>query len=65
MLTNTDVSFNEDASRIRKGNAPAIMTTLRHLCLNLFQREPSALSLAKKRRKAAWNDDYRAKALFA
>ena len=59
-----DVIFGEDASRIRKGNAPAIMTSLRHLCMNLFEQEPSSLSLAKKRRKAAWNDDYRAKVVF-
>jgi predicted transposase YbfD/YdcC len=31
-----DVVLQEDASRIRKGNAPAIMTTIRHLCLNLL-----------------------------
>jgi len=60
-----DVTFGDDASRIRKGNAPAIMTSIRHLCLNLFQREPSSISLAKKRRKAAWNDDYRAKVVFS
>ncbi len=30
-----DVVFSEDASRIRKGNPPAIMTTIRHLCMNL------------------------------
>jgi predicted transposase YbfD/YdcC len=59
-----DVVFGDNASRVRKGNAPAIITSIRHLCLNLFQREPSALSLAKKRRKTAWNDDYRAKVLF-
>lgn len=59
-----DVVFGDDASRIRKGNAPAIMTSIRHFCLNLFEREPSSLSLPKKRRKAAWNDDYRAKVVF-
>jgi predicted transposase YbfD/YdcC len=59
-----DVVFGEDASRIRKGNAPAIMTSIRHLCMNLFEREPSSLRLSKKRRKAAWNDDYRAKVVF-
>lgn len=59
-----DVVFGEDASRIRKGHAPTIMTSLRHLCMNLFEQEPSSLSLAKKRRKAAWNDDYRAKVVF-
>lgn len=59
-----DVVFNEDASRIRKGHAPAIMTSLRHLCINLFEQEPSSLGLAKKRRKAGWNDDYRAKVVL-
>ena len=33
------------------------MTTVRHRCVNLFEKEDSTLSLAKKRRKAAWNDD--------
>jgi predicted transposase YbfD/YdcC len=60
-----DVIFGEDTNRIRRGNGPAIMTTLRHLCLNLFDRESSSLSLAKKRRKAAWNDEYRAKVIFS
>ena len=59
-----DVVFGEDASRIRKGNAPAIMTSIRHLCMNLFEQEPSSLRLSKKRRKAAWNDNYRAKVVF-
>ena len=59
-----DVVFGEDASRIRKGHAPAIMTAIRHLCMNLFEHEPSKLRLAQKRRKAAWDDDYRAKVIF-
>ncbi len=59
-----DVVFAEDVSRIRKGNAPAIMTSIRHLCMNLFEQEPSSTRLSKKRRKAAWNDDYRAKVVF-
>lgn len=59
-----DVVLNDDASRIRKGQAPAIMTSVRHLAMNLFEQEGSKLSLAKKRRKAAWNDDYRAKVVF-
>jgi predicted transposase YbfD/YdcC len=60
-----DVVFGDDASRIRKGNGPAIMTSIRHLCMNLFESESSSMSLAKKRRKAAWNDDYRAKVIFS
>lgn len=60
-----DVTLSEDASRIRKGNGPAMMTSIRHLCLNLFEREGSKLSLPKKQNKAAWDDDYRTKVLFS
>ena len=60
-----DVVLREDVSRIRKGNAPSIMTSIRHLVLNLFQKEPSKLSLAKKRKMAAWDGDFRGKVLFA
>lgn len=60
-----DVVLGDDASRIRKGNGPAIMTSIRQLCTNLFERESSRMSLAKKRREAAWNDDYRAKVIFS
>ena len=59
-----DVLFNEDASRIRKGHAPAIMTTIRHLAMNLCEQDASMLRLSQKRRKAAWNDDYRANVVF-
>jgi predicted transposase YbfD/YdcC len=60
-----DVTLSEDASRIRKGNGPAMMTSIRHLCINLFEREGSRLSLPKKQNKAAWDDAYRSKVLFA
>jgi predicted transposase YbfD/YdcC len=60
-----DVVLREDASRIRKGNAPCIMTSIRHLVLNLFQKEASKLSLPKKRKMAAWDGEFRAKVLFA
>ena len=32
---------------------PAIMTSLRHLCINLFAQKPSSMGLAKKRSKPA------------
>lgn len=60
-----DVVLGDDASRIKKGDAAAIMTSIRHLCMNLFEREPSKISLAKKRLKAAWSDNYRAKVIFS
>lgn len=60
-----DVTFREDESRIRTGNAPAIMSMMRHICLNLLQKESSQLSMKKKRLKAAWNDDFRYKLLVS
>jgi len=59
-----DVVFREDASRIRKGNAPTIMRAIRHLCMNLFERESSSLRLAQKRRQTTWDNGYRAKAIL-
>jgi predicted transposase YbfD/YdcC len=34
-----DMAFREDESRIRTGNAPSIMATLRHIALNLIRRD--------------------------
>ena len=59
-----DVTFREDDSRIRTGHAPACMSTFRHICLNLLQKETSKLSIKKKRLKSAWNDNFRFKVLF-
>lgn len=56
--------FGDDARRLRQGNAPAILTSLRPLGMPWFDQDPSSRSLAKKRRKAAWNDDFRAKGVF-
>lgn len=60
-----DVVLGDDACRIREDRGATIMTSIRQLCMNLFQQEGSALSLAKKKRKAAWSDSYRAKLLFS
>jgi predicted transposase YbfD/YdcC len=58
------VVFGRVASRIRKGNALASMTTIRHLCINVFEQEPSKLCMSQKRRKSPWRDDYGAKVVF-
>lgn len=50
---------------IRKGNSPTIMTSIRHICMGIFDLDTTTSgSLAKKRRKAIWSDDYRAKLVF-
>lgn len=58
-----DVTFHEDASRIRTGDAPQNMGVLRHIALNLLRHEPSKGSLKTKRFRAALNDDYLARIL--
>jgi hypothetical protein len=52
------MSFNEDYSRTRKGNAPQIMAIMRHMALNLFQKESEkGQSITGLRKPCAWNDD--------
>lgn len=60
-----DVTFNEDASRIRQGQAPENLGILRRLSVNLLKREPSKLSLAMKRYKAGMDNEFLLKILAA
>jgi len=53
-----DVTFNEDASRIRTGEAAQNFAVLRHIALNLLRQEASAGSIATKRFRAALDDAY-------
>jgi len=54
-----DVSFHEDASRIRKDHSPQTMAVLRHFALNLLSRDKSSKSsMRAKRHKAAWDLAY-------
>jgi predicted transposase YbfD/YdcC len=53
-----DVTFAEDACRVRQGHAPRNLSTLRKLALTLLRREPTKMSLPRKRKKAARDDDY-------
>jgi len=59
-----DVTFREDANRTRKDHAAFNLATIRKAALALLKREPSALSLKRKRKKAAWNNEYRQKLLL-
>jgi predicted transposase YbfD/YdcC len=53
-----DVTFHEDASRVRKDNAPQNFAVLRHIALNLLKRDLSKGSLRQKRYRATLNEDY-------
>lgn len=58
-----DVTFGEDASRVRTGNAPQNLAVVRHLALNMLRREASKGSIATKRFRAALDEQYLLKVL--
>ena len=53
-----DVVFDEDLARNRKDNGPRNLAVLRRMTLNILRAHPDKASLAGKRRKAGWNDDF-------
>ena len=60
-----DVSFREDESRIRRGEAAQNFAILRRMALNLLKRETSLKKGVKQKRlKAGWDEAYLAKVLF-
>ncbi len=59
-----DVSFNEDASRIRKDNAPENLGIIRHIALNLLKQEKTLkVGVKIKRKNAGWDEKYLLKVL--
>jgi hypothetical protein len=60
-----DVSFGEDACRVRRDHAPANLSVIRRFTLGLLKRETSSRrGIETKRLKCAASDEYREKALF-
>lgn len=53
-----DVTYKEDACRVRKGHAASNLSTLRKWTLNLFKNSPGKASIRSKQKKAAWSHDY-------
>jgi predicted transposase YbfD/YdcC len=53
-----DVVMNEDQDRTRLGNGPNNLAVLRHMALNVMQKEPSKGSLRGKFKRAGWDDAY-------
>lgn len=61
-----DVSFGEDASTVRKDNAPQNLSLLKKIVLNLIRLDTAdkiRTSLRLKRKRAAWKDDVRMRIL--
>jgi len=52
-----DVTFREDASRIRKGNGPEISSVFRRLALNILQQDTTVKdNIRGKRKRCGWNE---------
>ena len=58
-----DVVMNEDQDRTRLGNGPHNLAVLRHMALNVMQKEGSKGSLRGKFKRAGWDDAYLSKLL--
>jgi len=53
-----DMTFRDDACRIRTDNAPENFITLKHMAANLDRRKKGKDSLRLALKTAAWDDDY-------
>ena len=53
-----DVVMNEDQARSRMNNAPHNLAVLRHMALNVMQKDGGKVSLRGKIKKAGWDDAY-------
>jgi predicted transposase YbfD/YdcC len=53
-----DVVMNEDQDRSRLGHAPENLAVLRHMALNLMQKDGTKGSLRGKFKRAGWEDAY-------
>jgi predicted transposase YbfD/YdcC len=53
-----DVTFDEDRRRIHHENGAQNFALVTRYALSMLKREPSKMSVAMKRRKAAWGDTY-------
>jgi len=54
-----DVCFDEDRNRARKDHAPANLTVIRHIAINLLRQEKTAKGgFQAKRLQAAWDESY-------
>jgi predicted transposase YbfD/YdcC len=59
-----DVTFGEDASRVRSGHGAENLGLVRRLALSLLKQDDSKGSLKAKRLRAGWNNDFLLKILL-
>ena len=58
-----DVVMNEDQDRSRLGNAPHNLAVLRHMAMNVMQKDGEKGSLRGKIKRAGWDEAYLSKLL--
>ena len=58
-----DVVMNEDQMRNRLGNGPHNLAILRHMVINLIQKDTTKGSLRRKLNRAGWDNGFLAKLL--
>lgn len=58
-----DVTFKEDLSRLRKGHGARNMSVVRHFAINLVRSHSDKKSIKRRRKCAAYDDDYLAQIL--
>jgi len=60
-----DVVFHEDLNRTRKDNSAENFAVIRHIALNILKNYPAQMSLARKRRKCEYDQDFMADVLLS
>lgn len=53
-----DIAFNEEQSRIRKGDSLDNFALLRRFAITILSLDTSNESTRKKRKRAAWDENY-------
>jgi predicted transposase YbfD/YdcC len=59
-----DVVMNEDRDRSRLGNGPHNLAVLRHMAMNVMQKDGEKGSLRGKIKRAGWDEAYLARLLI-
>ena len=60
-----DMTFREDYSRTRKDHSAENMAVVRHIALDILKQYPEKISLARKRRRCAYDDAFLADVLLS
>jgi predicted transposase YbfD/YdcC len=60
-----DMVFRDDECRVRTDHAPVNFTTSKRIALNLIRKAPGKDSFRRKRKVAAWDDEFLASFIAA